>query len=399
MKFLLKIVQGPNAGAEIALVEGVRVTLGSADSCDIVLADPTLPAEACAIEASADAVVLTPTDAEPETLAPLQVHSFGSTALAVGPADAPWGPLNWAAPAAPSEGSGDAPLSSSDPAAPENAPLREGGGGEAAGGSTPPPPAPASAGGSGVSPGRLVRRIGCLVILLLLLLLAGWLFLRYRSTSASPDEPAPSEPVEAPVPATPDGVTLFETNGVLHARGDFATRAERLAATAALYEAHPGIKLDLADQETLLSSTTDLLLAATEGTLTVADITNRVAVLAGHASDPAVLKATLDALRADVPRLSGFDTAAVVLDSPLATPSGGSGASPDPLARPSQARRRQRPLPPLCGILLQPYPCLVLQNGQRLAVGAELAGYKIVEITPDRIKVRNAEEEELEWTP
>ena len=100
MKFLLKIVQGPNAGAEIALVEGVRVTLGSADSCDIVLADPTLPAEACAIEASADAVVLTPSGAEPETLEPLRVRSFGSTALAVGPADSPWGPLNWDAPAA-----------------------------------------------------------------------------------------------------------------------------------------------------------------------------------------------------------------------------------------------------------------------------------------------------------
>ncbi len=390
MKFLLKIVQGPNAGAEIALVEGVRVTLGSADSCDIILADPTLPAEACSIEASADAVVLTPTDAEPETLAPLQVRFFGSTALAVGPADAPWGPLNWAAPAAPSEGSGDAPLSSSDPAAPENAPLREGGGGEAAVGSTPPPPAPV--GGSGVSPGRLVRRIGCLVILLLLLLLAGWLFLRYRSTSASPDEPALSEPVEAPVPATPDGVTLFETNGVLHARGDFATRAERLAATAALYEAHPGIKLDLADRETLLSSTTDLLQAATDGTLTVSDVTNRVAILAGNAPDPVTLKTALEALRVDVPRLAGFDTTAVVLDSPLPPEARAAMATSRPSAR-------KAPRVPLCGILLQPYPCLVLQNGQRLAVGAELAGYKIVEITPDRIKVRNAEEEELEWTP
>ena len=65
MKFLLKIVQGPNAGAEIALVEGVRVTLGSADSCDIVLADPTLPAEACAIEASADSVALSVSGSEP----------------------------------------------------------------------------------------------------------------------------------------------------------------------------------------------------------------------------------------------------------------------------------------------------------------------------------------------
>ncbi len=392
MKFLLKIVQGPNAGAEIALVEGVRITLGSADTCDIVLADPTLPAEVCAIEASADAVVLTPSDAEPETLAPLQVRSFGSTALAVGPADAPWGPLNWAAPVAPTESPGDdAPRSSSDPAAPKSAPLREGGGGKAAGGSTPPPSPPAPVGGSGASPGRLARRLGCLIILLLLLL-AVWLFLRYRSTSASPDGPDPSGQVEVTAPGTPDGVTLFETNGVLHARGDFATRAERLAATAALYEAHPGIKLDLADRETLLSSTTDLLQAATEGALTVSEITNRVAILAGHAPDPAVLKAALNALRVDVPRLADFDTAAVVLDSPLA---------PEAVAKMAAARpsARKVPMVPLCGILLQPYPCLVLQNGQRLAVGAELAGYKIVEITPDRVKVRNAEEEELEWTP
>ena len=120
MKFLLKIVQGPNAGAEIALVEGVRVTLGSADSCDIVLADPTLPAEACAIEASADSVALTPSGAEPETLAPLQVRSFGSTALAVGPADSPWGPLNWDAPAA--EGS---PAGDREEERPESAPAKE----------------------------------------------------------------------------------------------------------------------------------------------------------------------------------------------------------------------------------------------------------------------------------
>ena len=43
MNFLLKIVEGPNKGAEIALVEGVAVTLGKGDDCDIVLADPTLP--------------------------------------------------------------------------------------------------------------------------------------------------------------------------------------------------------------------------------------------------------------------------------------------------------------------------------------------------------------------
>ncbi len=398
MKFLLKIVQGPNAGAEIALVEGVRVTLGSADSCDIVLADPTLAPEACAIEATADAVLLTVPGAEPEDLPPLRVRSFGTTALAVGPADAPWGPLSWEAPSRSeaAEGTSEA----REERAPESAPLREGGGGEAAGESTPSSSPTAPLGGSGASPGRLARRIGCLVLLLLLLLLAAWLFLRYRAGSASPDGPAPSGPVEAPTPADPVGVILFETNGVLHARGDFATRAERLAATAALYGAHPGIKLDLADRETLLSSTTDLLQAATEGALTVSDVTNRVAILAGHAPDPATLRVALDALRVDVPRLAGFDTSAVVLDSPLPTPTGGSGVSPERLASPSPASSaRKQPQLPLCGILLQPYPCLVLQNGQRLAIGAELGGYKIVEIAPDRVKVRNSEEEELEWTP
>ena len=53
----------------------------------------------------------------------------------------------------------------------------------------------------------------------------------------------------------------------------------------------------------------------------------------------------------------------------------------------------------VCGILLQPYPCLVLQNGQRLSEGAEVGGYKIVSIAPDRIRVRRDEEEEIEWTP
>ena len=38
MSYLLKILKGANAGAEIALAEGA-VTFGSGDACDIVLAD------------------------------------------------------------------------------------------------------------------------------------------------------------------------------------------------------------------------------------------------------------------------------------------------------------------------------------------------------------------------
>ena len=387
MKFLLKIVQGPNAGAEIALVEGVRVTLGSADSCDIVLADPTLAAEACAIEASADSVAISVPGSEPENLAPLQVRSFGSTALAVGPADSPWGPLVWEAPAG-----GDAAKTDGEKA------------------DTPPPPPaaestakpadevaaePDAAEGSEDKPHRsLARRLGGLVLLLLLLLLlAAWLLAR---RGASPDGPAPSGPTTAPAEdaaaiAERYGLALVETNGTTLVRGDFATRAERLEATAALYEAQPGIALDLADRETLLSSSADLLQAATEGAMKIADITNRVAVLAGRAPDPAFLRATVEALRTDVPRLAGADTAAVVLDSPVASTRAPAGIP----ARPS----RGAPILPLCGVVLQPYPYLVLQNGQRLAVGAEVGGYKIERIARDRITLRRGEEEPLEWTP
>ncbi len=397
MKFLLKIVQGPNAGAEIALVEGVRVTLGSADSCDIVLADPTLPAEACAIEASADAVALTPSGAEPETLEPLRVRSFGSTALAVGPADSPWGPLNWEAPAAagPPAGAGEeaqpesAPPKEEDSAAPDSAKGAET---EKSGASPSEPAAPSRKRG---------RFLGCLVALVALLLLLA-AAIRFLLPLARPADAPPDEPGSVPEDSSPGladlaaryGLALVETNGTTFARGDFPSRAERVKATAELYEAQPDIALDLADIETLRNSTADLLAAATDGAIKVADVTNRVAVLAGRALDPAFLSATIEALRADVPRLAGVDTAAVTLDSPLSAPARPAVAGGD--ARPARA---QRPRLPLRSILLQPYPCIVLQDGQRLLEGAEVGGYKISRITFDRIVFRNEAGEELEWTP
>ena len=187
---------------------------------------------------------------------------------------------------------------------------------------------------------------------------------------------------------------IVETNGTTLVRGDFAVRAERLKATAELYEAQPGIALDLVDAETLRNSTADLLAAATDGAITAADITNRVAVLVGRALDPAFLRATVEALRTDVPRLAGVDTAAVVLDSPVSAPAAPAGAGGN-----ARSSRTQRPRLPLRSILLQPYPCIVLQDGQRLLEGAEVGGYKISKITFDRIVFRDEAGEEFEWTP
>ena len=92
MSFILKIVEGPNRGAEIALVEGVAVTLGKGDECDIVLADSTLPEEPLSIEANGDAVSV-----NGEQLEQFAVKTLGATSFAVGPADAPWGELKWPA--------------------------------------------------------------------------------------------------------------------------------------------------------------------------------------------------------------------------------------------------------------------------------------------------------------
>ena len=92
MSFILKIVEGPNRGAEIALVEGVAVTLGKGDECDIVLADSTLPEEPLSIEANGDAVTV-----NGEQLEQFAVKTLGATSFAVGPADAPWGELKWPA--------------------------------------------------------------------------------------------------------------------------------------------------------------------------------------------------------------------------------------------------------------------------------------------------------------
>ena len=74
MNFLLKIVEGPNKGAEIALPEGVAVTLGKSDGCDIVLADATLPDAPLSIEATASGVT-----AGGEPLAPFAVKTAGAT--------------------------------------------------------------------------------------------------------------------------------------------------------------------------------------------------------------------------------------------------------------------------------------------------------------------------------
>ena len=309
MSFLLKIVEGPNRGAEIALVEGVAVTLGKDDACDIVLADPTLPDEPLSLEASASGVA-----AGGEPLAPFAVKTLGSTSFAVGPADAPWGPLEW--PAKETEGrevetpqaEGQATDGAEKPAIPA-VPER--------------PETPAK-------PARTKRRgLGCLVlaaVLLAALLALAWSFrgsiARFAGNSGGTGA-AGDAGAAGPGPATLEDLAgrlgLALEDGKI--RGNFATRRERLAATAELYAAQPGVELDLSDDESFRTACEDALFTLTEGSLKVASATNRILALSGTSPSPDALARTLASLRSDLPKLRDVDASGVAFPAlaPAAT--------------------------------------------------------------------------------
>lgn len=395
MNFLLKIVEGPNKGAEIALVEGVAVTLGKADECDIVLADPTLPDAPFRIEATVAGVTL---DGEP--IEPYHVKSAGSTAFAVGPSDAAWGELVW-------------PQQEKTPAAEEHEAEDAGRGGEdAASGDSRPPAEP--------TPEEAVpkkRRRGCLgcllwlIVLLLILLGLAWFFrdaLRPRIEQMMDRVEQVMEKIGVSHACTTEGVTgaqekasvtprndiravadkydLSITNdaGRTTLSGNFRTRAERLAATAEAYEIQPGVELDLSDDESFGTAAADALFTLTEGALKVSAATNRVLSIAGVVPSAVALTKTLESLNADLPKLRNVDVSGVKIGSVM-TP-----GVPQAVVPASARVVRHEPQFPVCGILTTPYPCLVMKNGTRILEGATIGDSMILKITGDSVVVTNA---------
>lgn len=410
MNWLLKIVEGPQKGAEIALVGGRRVSFGSGDACDIVVADASLPAEACAFDVSEAGVTALAPDGTATALRPFEVRTFGTTALAVGPADAPWGDLVYPAPDA--------------PAAPEPPPAAASAASAPAPDAAPPPPPK--------------RRHGCLwALLALVLLLAGALallhFLRApleakwpRAAVLRADLEAAAQkgwraargqwaawfggrPAAAPAarPAGPSlaelaaqhGLALVETNGARRLVGNVRRRTERLAIRALALADDPAVQLDLTDDETLRASADELLFVVAEGALKATAASNRVVALAGYAPSAAQLERALRALAADVPGIARVETAAVRVGGPAPAPSAAVPSASAPPTKPrAVAARKARACEPIAGILTVPYPCVVLRTGLRLAEGAQVGGATIVRIAADRLVLREGATE-FEWRP
>ena len=409
MNFLLKIVEGPNKGAEIALVEGVSVTLGKTDDCDVILADPTLPDAPLEVSATADSVLVGGVPLEPFT-----VRTVGSTGIAVGPSDAPWGPLVWKSdeeassqnpevesqggPAAPSDGNrGPSTASDSD-----------------GGGST----ARRSNGETAAAPGRRRRYRGCLVAAIAILLILLILCLVFRKSlhtnvrdfydrtsvkwrsggggevSAVTGGAQASSGFAIEKLADRYGLTLEEDNGRAKLSGNFATRAERLKATEEAYAARPGIDLDFSDDESFRTAAEDSLFTLTEGAIMVTVATNRFLHLAGTSESPLALKKTLESLNTYLPKLRDVDASGIKLATLAATPAAQRPNDPaTPRANGSTVRRQVKPAQPVlpvCSILTTPYACLVMRDGRRILEGGAIGDATILSIAADEVTVTNS---------
>ena len=410
MNFLLKIVDGPNKGAEIALVEGVAVTVGKGDDCDVVLADSTMDDTPVRIGVSADGVSL---DGEP--LEPYLVVVRGSTAFAVGPADAVWGELKWPEKAPDQEPKPEA----EEKKGPEEKREEK---------KTAEAPAAPQPGEDGESKPRRKRGgcCGCLAVLVLAVLAmagAGWFyraairdFCKEKGCDVKiPDVKLPAlriptfdffsskEPLALQIDVRPTlasiagryGLALEETNGVSKLSGNFKTRAERLRATAEAYEARPGVEIDLTDDESFRIAAEDALFTLTEGDLKVVAATNRFLTVAGASQSPFALKRVLEAVNADIPKLRGVDAGAVAFGiAHAAEPENAGRTAVAPAAAPRATRSSQKnpssPALPVCGILTAPYPCLVLRDGTRVLEGASVGGNTVLKIDADSVTVTNS---------
>ena len=96
MNRILKIVGGPLKGAEIALVAGTKVKVGSGDDCDVLVSDPTLEKFAFELDVAEDEVTITTPDGAAKTMLDCEAKEFGSSAFAVGPAEGKWQEIVWA---------------------------------------------------------------------------------------------------------------------------------------------------------------------------------------------------------------------------------------------------------------------------------------------------------------
>ena len=175
--------------------------------------------------------------------------------------------------------------------------------------------------------------------------------------------------------------------------GNFATRAERLKATAEAYATRPGIDLDFSDDESFRTAAEDSLFTLTEGALKIMVATNRYLHLSGVSESPLALQETVKLLNQDLPKLRGFDFANVKFVSPVAATMQRPNDATMQRRNDATSKRPARPVMPslpVCGILTTPFPYLVMRDGRRISEGGVVGDATILSIAADSVTVTNS---------
>jgi len=431
MNWLLKIVDGPMKGAEIALVNGTRVTLGKGDACDIIIADASLADEAFSLDVAEGGVTLVRGDGSGISLHPFEKQVSGATAFAVGPAEGAWEEVREPAPAAPEGPQPEVVETPADSSAAETSPHLE------AEGAAPSAP-------EEVSSKRRSHGLLWLFLFCLLLIVAGvlaWFFWpriieRYpvaerlrvtvvekvRSYVAS--DPARKE--VAPAASPVQKMSLADIARDHHLKlslqpypclsGNVKRRTERHAIRALALATDRYCRFDLSDDESFRGAAEALVYTVTEEAVKVTAATNRRVTVAGYAPDPVALASLEEAMRADIPWLESIDASQVMIGG--AVPAGllksrfattGQLVASEKKVVEKPVQKAERPklsegslLPksflPVAGILTKPYPCVVLNDGHRLVEGAKVGDMEILAIASDRITLRYGEIKVV-WMP
>lgn len=395
MNFLLKIVQGPNSGAEIALIDGVNLTFGCADDCDIILNDASVGEKAFELEVTGERVVAVMPGGKTVKFEPYHVILVGTTALVVGPQEGEWKSLVWPKVEAESEA--------------EKLDLNE-------------------AATEEKDDASVKRRspLGCAAVIFLLLIIAATAIFAWRKYPEETKdyslkaysktkeiwcvalEKFKSKPAEEAVvfkesldDVARDCAFIVIRNGeAVSVKGDFPTRVKRLEATARACAAHPGLKIDFSDIESLSSAVCEFLFLVTEDKLKLEKIEGRKAFISGRIASRESLEKILRALSEDVPKVSEVDCSQVAFSiaAGLDSSDGGDDETAPIVYHNKFQERKHEPKMPIAGILTVPYPCLVLNDGTRAMEGARFGEYTIEKITPESITVRGAEGS-FEWRP
>ena len=379
MSWLLKVVEGPAKGAEVALVDGMRVKVGSSPACDIVLGDVSLAAEAFELDVAESVVTLISPDGTQSQMKPFEIRDFGTTAVALGPADEPWGELVRPAPEPPPE----------EP--PPEPPSEEA------------PPDGGKKGRGGLLRGVLLGVLALVVLLLILFLMRGCRIRERAGDGAVASETVVAVQTLADI-AAQHALKVEERNGAPVLSGHLRRRTERLAIRVLALAVDPGCRFALTDDETMLRASEDLLFAYTDGVLKAVAASNRVVTLAGHAQNAAALERAIRTLDAEVRGIERVDASGVsvggrpVASGPEKRPVAFAG---DPLpALPTRRpdEKKSRPDYQIAGILTTPYPCVIMRNGHRVMEGAQVGTATLVKIEADRLVLCDGGSS-FEWRP